>query len=100
MHAQLVCTPTYLHALLSIRALRAGRHAPEPRAAQPAGLSARRAQHHLAGGCYLEGVYFLDCIARGQAPQIVSPHSAMDTVRLVRAEIESARQGGCLVRFE
>jgi predicted dehydrogenase len=53
-----------------------------------------------AGGYYLEGVYFLDCIARGQAPQIVSPHSAMDTVRLVRAEIESARQGGRLVPFE
>ena len=52
-----------------------------------------------AGGYFLEGVYFLDCIANGRLPQIVSPHSAMDTVRLVRAEIDSAKQGGAPVPF-
>jgi predicted dehydrogenase len=52
-----------------------------------------------AGGYFLEGVYFLDCIANGRKPEIVSPDSALDTVRLVRAEIESAKQNGQMVPF-
>ncbi len=52
-----------------------------------------------AGGYHLEGVYFLDCIAQGREPEIVSPESARETVRLVRAEMESARQDGKRVAF-
>lgn len=53
-----------------------------------------------ASGYYLEGVYFLDCIAHGRKPEIVSPESARDTVRLVRAEMESARGDGRMVPLE
>jgi predicted dehydrogenase len=53
-----------------------------------------------AGGYHLEGVYFLDCISKGIKPQIVSAASALETVRLVRAEMASARAGGQLVAFD
>jgi predicted dehydrogenase len=52
-----------------------------------------------ASGYYLEGVYFLDCIAQGRRPEIVSPESALETVRLVRAEIASAKRDGRPVAF-
>ncbi len=46
-----------------------------------------------AGAYYLEDVYFIDCIRAGRKPEIVTPESARETVRVVRAEIESARTG-------
>lgn len=46
-----------------------------------------------AGAYYLEDVYFIDCIQTGRKPEIVTPDSARETVRVVRAEIESARTG-------
>jgi len=46
-----------------------------------------------AGAYYLEDVYFIDCIQAGRRPEIVTPDSARETVRVVRAEIESARTG-------
>lgn len=52
-----------------------------------------------ASGYYLEGVYFLNCIEQGTQPEIVSPESARDTVRLVRAEMESAKNDGRMVPF-
>ncbi|MBN2449336.1 MAG: Gfo/Idh/MocA family oxidoreductase, partial [Lentisphaeria bacterium] len=50
-----------------------------------------------ASGYYLEQVYFFDCIRNGTAPRIVTPESARETVRVVTAEIESARAGGAPV---
>ena len=46
-----------------------------------------------ASGYYLEDVYFLDCVANGRKPEIVTPESARDTVAVVRLEMESARRG-------
>ena len=46
-----------------------------------------------ASGYFLEEAYFLDCIASGAAPAIVTPESARDTVELVRLEMQSARTG-------
>ncbi len=44
-----------------------------------------------AGPYYLEDVYFLDCVRQGRKPEVVTPESARDTVRVVRAEMRSAR---------
>ena len=47
-----------------------------------------------AGGYLLEQLYFFDCIRTGRSPEMVTPESARETVRVVRAEIESARRQG------
>ena len=52
-----------------------------------------------ASGYYLEEVYFFDCIRKGRRPQIVTPESARDTIRVVRAEIRSARRDGARIRI-
>jgi len=41
-----------------------------------------------------EIAYFLDCVAAGTPPTIVTPFDARETVRLVHAEIASMRRGG------
>lgn len=51
-----------------------------------------------ASGYFLEQVYFFDCIRKGRRPEIVTPESARDTIRVVRAEIRSARRDGARVR--
>lgn len=40
-----------------------------------------------------EIAYFLDCIAKGENPTIVDPESAVTSVRIVEAEVESIRTG-------
>jgi predicted dehydrogenase len=52
-----------------------------------------------ASGYFLEEVYFFDCIRKGRRPQIVTPESARDTIRVVRAEIRSARRDGARIRI-
>jgi predicted dehydrogenase len=37
--------------------------------------------------------YFLDCIAKGEAPSVIDPGSAVTSVRIVEAEVESIRTG-------
>mgnify|MGYP000660443496 CR=1 FL=1 len=37
--------------------------------------------------------YFLDCIAKGKKPEVVVPESAVTSVRIVEAEVESIRTG-------
>jgi predicted dehydrogenase len=37
--------------------------------------------------------YFLDCIAKGEAPSVIDPVSAVTSVRIVEAEVESIRSG-------
>lgn len=40
---------------------------------------------------YLEQCYFFDCLKRGEKPQTVTPETAMETIGVVQAEIESVR---------
>jgi predicted dehydrogenase len=44
-------------------------------------------------GYYLEIAYFLDCVARGEQPTVVTPQQARESVRIVQAEAESLRTG-------
>ena len=46
-----------------------------------------------AGAYYLEDVYFIDCVRKGVPSEVVPPESARDTIRVVCAEVESARSG-------
>ena len=48
---------------------------------------------------YNEISYFLDCVERGVAPEQCTPQSTVDTLRIIRAEEESARNGGKLVEL-
>ena len=48
---------------------------------------------------YNEISYFLDCVERGAAPEQCTPESTVDTLRIIRAEEESARNGGKLVEL-
>jgi predicted dehydrogenase len=74
--------------------LYAGGDEPEtPDLPQPLGEVQSGLNISSASGYFLEQVYFFDCIRKGIQPQIVTPESAADTVRVVRAEIESARTG-------
>jgi predicted dehydrogenase len=52
-----------------------------------------------ASAYFLEEVYFFDCIRKGRCPQIITPESARDTIRVVRAEIRSARRDGARIRI-
>lgn len=45
-------------------------------------------------GYYHELSHFLDCITHSKASPVLTPESARDSVRLVEAEIASAREGG------
>jgi len=45
-----------------------------------------------AGAYYAEQLYFFDCIEKGIQPTIVTPASAAETIRVVRAEMESVRE--------
>lgn len=44
-------------------------------------------------GYELEIAYFVDCINRGVNPTTVTPRSALDSVRIVEAEVKSAKTG-------
>jgi len=44
-------------------------------------------------GYYHEIAYFIDCISRGVAPEIVTAWDARETIRMVLAEAESVRSG-------
>ena len=46
-----------------------------------------------AGPYFNEQVYFFDCIRKGIKPETVTAADAMQTIKLVRAEIESVRSG-------
>jgi predicted dehydrogenase len=46
-----------------------------------------------AGPYFTEQAYFFDCIRQGIMPQAVTAAEAMQTIKLVRAEIESVRSG-------
>jgi len=70
-----------------------------PELPQPLGEIQSGLNISSASGYFLEQVYFFDCIRKGRLPQIVTPESARDTVRVVRAEIRSARRGGARVRL-
>ena len=70
-----------------------------PELPQPLGEVQSGLNITAAGGYFLEQVYFFDCIRKGRLPQIVTPESARDTVRVVRAEIRSARRDGARVRL-
>jgi predicted dehydrogenase len=37
--------------------------------------------------------YYLDCIAKGEKPAVINPESAVTSVRIVEAEVESIRTG-------
>ncbi len=37
--------------------------------------------------------YFLECIAKGGKPAVIDPESAVTSVRIVEAEVESIRTG-------
>ncbi|MFH1009245.1 MAG: Gfo/Idh/MocA family oxidoreductase [Candidatus Latescibacterota bacterium] len=45
------------------------------------------------GGYYNEIRYFVDCLLKGEKPQIVTPGDAKDSVETVLAEMESAKTG-------
>lgn len=65
-----------------------------PELPQPLGAIQSGLNITSASGYFLEQVYFFDCIRSGRQPDIVTPESARETVAVVRAEIESARQEG------
>jgi len=46
-----------------------------------------------AGPYFNEQVYFFDCIRKGILPETVTAADAMQTIKLVRAEIDSVRSG-------
>jgi len=46
-----------------------------------------------AGAYYLEDVYFVDCVRKGRPSEVVPPESARDTIRVVCAELASAKSG-------
>jgi len=46
-----------------------------------------------AGPYFNEQVYFFDCIRKGVQPETVTAADAMQTIKLVRAEIDSVRSG-------
>jgi predicted dehydrogenase len=43
--------------------------------------------------------YFIDCVKQGQRPSVVTADDAVRSIRLVEAEVKSARAGGELVRL-
>ncbi len=59
---------------------------PDPIAALTSGMNIS-----TAGPYYNEQVYFFDCLRKGIKPEVVTPEAAMETIRVVRAEIESCR---------
>lgn len=59
----------------------------------PAGGSPRKVPVEAGDGYYHELKNFTDCIRKNQASAVVSPESAMQSVELVEAEIQSARTG-------
>jgi len=69
-----------------------------PELPQPLGQVQSGLNITSASGYFLEQVYFFDCIRTGRRPRIVTPESARDTIRVVRAEIRSARRDGSRVR--
>lgn len=69
-----------------------------PELPQPLGQVQSGLNITSASGYFLEQVYFFDCIRTGRRPQIVTPESARDTIRVVRAEIRSARRDGARIR--
>ncbi len=50
-------------------------------------------------GYYREILYFLDCLKNGSAPARCTPASTMETIRIARAEVESADRGGERVKL-
>ena len=44
-----------------------------------------------AGPYFFEQRYFFNCLAKGVRPETVTPESAMQTIELVKAEVESAK---------
>jgi predicted dehydrogenase len=69
-----------------------------PELPQPLGSLQSGLNIASASGYYLEEVYFFDCIRTGRRPQIITPESARETIRVVRAEIRSARRNGARIR--
>ena len=45
------------------------------------------------GGYFNEIKYFVDCILEGRKPEVVTPQDARESLRVVLAEMESARKG-------
>jgi predicted dehydrogenase len=41
--------------------------------------------------------YFIDCVARGENPAVVTPHDAVTTLKILRAEEKSVRSGRVVV---
>jgi predicted dehydrogenase len=70
-----------------------------PELPQPLGTVQSGLNIASASGYFLEEVYFFDCIRKGRRPQIVTPESASETIRVVRAEIRSVRRGGARIRI-
>lgn len=50
-------------------------------------------------GYYREIVYFIDCIEKGRQPERCTPLSAMETIRIAQAEVQSADCGGDKVKL-
>ena len=43
-------------------------------------------------GYFLEQCYFLECVRSGRQPEIAPPESTRETIRIVRAEMQSAKE--------
>ena len=43
--------------------------------------------------------YFIDCVSRGEKPSIVTADDGVRSVRIVEAEVKSARSGGEIVKL-
>jgi predicted dehydrogenase len=45
------------------------------------------------GGIYNEIAYFVDCLRTGEPPTVITPEQSLNSLKILLAEIESARQG-------
>jgi predicted dehydrogenase len=45
------------------------------------------------GGIYNEIAYFVECLRTGKPPTVITPEQSLDSLRMLLAELESARQG-------
>lgn len=64
-----------------------------PALPQPMESAASDLNISAAGPYFSEQLYFFDCLRRGVKPVAVAPVSAAETIRIVRAEIQSVRTG-------
>lgn len=65
----------------------------------PAGGSPGKVPVEAGDGYYHELKHYLDCVLKNRASPVVPPESAMQSVKLVEAEMQSARSGK-IVKFK